>query len=190
MSQQIKGAVLKSRLGFVEDTAGKEGVARVLARMPPDHQRTLRMLFTSNWYPVGLGHALDAAIVAELGDGGVEVFEHLGAASADRNLGGVHSGYLAPGEPHVFLEKAPQIYAMYYETGRRTYERTGPTGGVLTTYEAPDVNANDCRTVVGWYRRALELCGATEVKVRETECRARGGAACRYEVSWREDVRT
>lgn len=56
MSQQIKGAVLKSRLGFVEDTAGRDGVARVLARMPADHQRTLRMLFTSNWYPVGLGH--------------------------------------------------------------------------------------------------------------------------------------
>ena len=56
--------------------------------------------------------------------------------------------------------------------------------GVLTTYDAPDVNANDCRTVVGWYRRALELCGASEVKVRETECRALGGTVCRYEVSW------
>ena len=184
MAQQIKGAVLKSRLGFVEDTAGRDGVARVLARMPGDQQRTLRMLFTSNWYPVGLGHALDAAIVAELGQGDEDVFERLGAASADRNLGGVHSGYLAPGEAQVFLAKAPQIYAMYYETGRRTYEQTGPTSGVLTTYDAPDVNANDCRTVVGWYRRTLELCGASSVKVRETECRARGGSVCRYEVAW------
>jgi len=186
MSQQIKGAVLKSRLGFLEDTAGKDGVARVLARMPADHQRTLRMLFTSNWYPVGLGHALDAAIVAELGEGRAEVFERLGSASADRNLGGVHSGYLTPGAPHVFLEKAPQIYAMYYEAGRRAYEQTGAASGVLTTYDAPDVDANDCRTVVGWYRRALELCGASEVRVRETECRARGASVCRYEVSWGE----
>ena len=184
MAQQIKGAVLKSRLGFVEDTAGKEGVARVLARMTADQQRTLRMLFTSNWYPVGLGHALDAAIVAELGDGSAAVFERLGAASADRNLGSVHSSYLTPGEPHLFLEKAPQIYSMYYETGHRTYERTGAMSGVLTTYDAPDVNENDCRTVVGWYRRALELCGASEVQVQETECRAQGGKVCRYEVSW------
>ena len=63
--------------------------------------------------------------MAELGTRSTVVFERLGAASAERNLGSVHSGYLAPGEPHLFLEKAPQIYAMYYETGRRTYERTG-----------------------------------------------------------------
>ena len=73
---------------------------------------------------------------------------------------------------------------MYYETGRRAYEPTGGTSGVLTTYDAPDVNANDCQTVGGWYRRALELCGARQVTVRETECRARGGSLCRYEVSW------
>jgi uncharacterized protein (TIGR02265 family) len=184
LKQQIKGAVLKSRLGFVEDTAGKDGVARVLARMTPEVQRTLRMLFTSNWYPVSLGHELDQAIVAELGDGRVEVFERLGAASADRNLSGVHSGYLTPGDPHGFLEKAPQVYAMYYETGRRSYERTGDKSGVLVTHDAPDVNANDCRTVVGWYRRALELCGGTAVLVTETACRSRGDGTCRYEVSW------
>jgi hypothetical protein len=74
---------------------------------------------------------------------------------------------------------------MYYETGRRTHERTGATSGVLTTFDAPDVNANDRRMVVGWHRRALEPCGAQGAKVRETECRALGGKVCRYEASWR-----
>lgn len=184
--QQIKGAVLKSRLTFVEETAGKAGVARVLGRLKADDQRALRILFTSNWYPVGLCHALDDAIVAEIGDGRLEVFERLGAASADRNLGpgGVHEGYLTRGDPHAFLAKAPQVYAMYYESGRRDYVRTGDTSGVLTTYDAKDVDANDCRTVVGWYRRALERCDAKAVRVTETECRAKGGKVCRYEVSW------
>lgn len=186
--QQIKGAVLKSRLTFVEETAGKDGMARVLARMGPDDQRALRMLFTSNWYPVGLCHGLDDAIVAELGDGRAEVFERLGAASAEKNLGGsgVHAGYLMPGDPHGFMAKAPQVYAMYYESGRREYVPTGDTSGVLTTHDASDVDADDCRTVVGWYRRALELCGAKAVRVNETECRAKGGRVCRYEVSWAE----
>jgi hypothetical protein len=38
--------------------------------------------------------------------------------------------------------------------------------------------------VVGWHRKALELCGCTGVKVVEEECRARGGEVCRYRVSW------
>jgi hypothetical protein len=38
--------------------------------------------------------------------------------------------------------------------------------------------------VIGWYRRALEMCGATNVHITEDECRARGGAVCRYRISW------
>jgi len=56
--------------------------------------------------------------------------------------------------------------------------------GVLTTYEAETFSAPDCLTVVGWYRRALELCGAGSVRVVEEECRAKGGTVCRYRVSW------
>ena len=39
-------------------------------------------------------------------------------------------------------------------------------------------------TVVGWHRRALEMCGARSVRVVEDECRAKGGAVCRYKLSW------
>jgi hypothetical protein len=79
--QQIKGAVLKSRLAFVQDHSGKEGLPRVLAALPEGDQRTLKMLFTSNWYPFELGKALDDAIVRVLGGGRPEFFERLGAAA-------------------------------------------------------------------------------------------------------------
>ena len=183
--QQVKGAVLKSRLAFVEEHSGKDGVQRVLQSLSPDDQRPLRMLFTSNWYPFELGRRLDDAIVRVLGGGRSDFFERLGAASADRNLSSLHSGYLTPGDPHAFLAKAPQVYAQYYGTGRREYHRTGDRSGALVTRDAETFSAPDCLTVVGWYRRALELCGAQAVQVTETECRAKGGAVCRYEVSWR-----
>ena len=182
--QQIKGAILKSRLAFVEQHWGKEGQERVVASLPEEDQRALRTVLTVKWYPFSLGERLDAAIVQVLGGGRAEVFEQLGAASADANLSSVHKQFLTPGRPHVFLGKAPQIYGFYYETGRRTYEQTGETSGVLTTYEAETFSAPDCMSVIGWYRRALELCGAQGVRIDEDECRARGGAVCRYNVRW------
>jgi hypothetical protein len=182
--QQVKGAVLKSRLAFVQDQAGQEGLARVLAAMPEGDQRTLKMLFTSNWYPFELGKALDDAIVRVLGGGKPEYFERLGAASAEKNLSSIHSGYLTKGDAHGFLAKSPSFYGLYYETGRREYTPTGPKEGVFTTYDAETFSAPDCLTVVGWYRRALEMCGVTGVKLKEEECRAKGGAVCRYRVSW------
>ena len=182
--QQIKGAVLKSRLGYIEEHFGKDAVARVLDALPPDDQRSLKLVFTSNWYPFAVGKRLDDAIVQVLGGGRTEVFEKLGEASAVKNLGSLHAGYLTRGDAHGFLAKAPQIYAAYYETGRREYQRTGDRSATLTTYDAETFSAPDCLTVVGWYKKALDMCGVPNAKVRETECRANGGAVCRYEISW------
>ena len=182
--KQIKGAVLKSRMAFVQEHFGADGVERVLASLRDGDQRTLRMLFTSNWYPFDLGKALDDAIVRVLGGGKPEFFERLGAASAEKNLSTMHSGYLTRGDAHGFLSKSPSFYSLYYEAGRREYTEVGPKEGVLTTHDADTFSAPDCLTVVGWYRKALEMCGVKGVKIKEEECRARGGAVCRYRVTW------
>lgn len=182
--QQVKGSVLKSRLGFVEEHSGADAVGRVLAALPAEDQQALKTVLTMKWYPFALGKRLDEAIVRELGGGRREFFERLGAASADKNLTTLHASFLVAGDPHAFLAKAPQIYALYYETGRREYARTGEREGVLTTHDAETFSGPDCLTVIGWYRRALELCGAHDVRIVEEECRARGGAVCRYRVSW------
>jgi len=182
--QQIKGAVLKSRLAFVERHSGRAAVERVLATLPPDAQRTLGMLFTSNWYPFGLGKALDDAIVQVVGGGRPEFFERLGEASAETNLATIHSSYITRDDAHGFLAKSPSIYSLYYETGRREYQQTGPKECVLVTHDAETFSAPDCLTVVGWYRKALEMCGVHGVRIVEEECRATGGAVCRYRVGW------
>ena len=182
--QQVKGAVLVSRMAFVEQHFGKDGVERVLAELEEEDQKALRMPLTVRWYPFELGRRLDDAIVRALGGGDPGLFERLGEASAEKNLTTLHRSFLTEGDIHGFLSKAPAIYRLYYETGRREYERTGEREGVLTTYDAETFSAPDCLTVIGWYRRALELCGATNVRIVEERCRAKGGPYCRYRVSW------
>lgn len=182
--QQIKGTILKSRLAFVEQYWGRPGLERVLAVLEPDDRRALEQVLTVKWYPFEIGRRLDAAIVDVLGDGKTDVFERLGAASADVNLTTLHKNFLTPGKPHVFLGKAAQIYRFYYETGSREYEPTGELSGRLVTRDAETFSTPDCLTVIGWYRRALEMCGAAGVEIREEACRARGDDVCRYEVRW------
>lgn len=182
--QQVKGAVLKTRLSFVEEHFGADGVKRVLSSLPLEDQQALGMVLTIKWYPFELGKRLDTAIVEVLGGGRRELFERLGEASAEKNLATIHHGFLAPGRPHSFLSKAPAIYALYYETGRREYQQVGEREGVLITHDAETFSTADCLTVIGWYRKALELCGAGGVQMVEEECRAQGGQVCRYKVKW------
>jgi hypothetical protein len=130
---KVKGSVLRSRLAFVEEQKGAEGLGKVLARLPAADRDALARLLPTSWYPFEMGSRLDEAIVQELGGGRPDYFLRLGAASAERNLKGVHRAFLRPGDPHAFLAQAPEIYAFYYDKGRRAYEPTGPRSGVLTT---------------------------------------------------------
>ena len=184
-SIQVKGSVLRSRLALVLDLRPGDGVSRVLARLEAKDRDALGSLLASSWYPFDLGSRLDEAIVAELGGGRPEFFERLGEASAEKNLGeaGVHRRFLVAGDPHAFLEKTPLIYSYYYDQGRRDYERTAEREAVLTTRDAETFSAPDCLTVVGWYRRALEMCGATQPRVVEEQCRARDRSAPNW-LSW------
>jgi uncharacterized protein (TIGR02265 family) len=184
--QQMKGAVLKARVAFIEEHFGKDGVQKVLARLDKTDRAALQVILPIRWYPFELGERMDAAIVSALGNGDPRFFERLGSASAERNLLSVHKGFLRPGDPHAFLRNTQVIFRTYYEIGRREYESTGKTSAVLTTYDAEAFSAPDCLTIIGWHRKALEMCGATGVEIRETQCRAKGGTVCRYEISWNE----
>lgn len=182
----VKGSVLRTRLALVDELAPGDGRRRVLARLEPAEREVLTSLLASAWYPFDLGKRLDEAIVQVLGGGKAEFFLKLGEASAEKNLGagGVHRAFLVPGDPQAFLAKTPLIYSYYYSEGRREYEKTGEKEAVLTTRDAETFSAPDCLTVVGWYRRALEMCGAASPRVVEEECRAKGGAVCRYRLGW------
>ena len=182
--QQIKGGVLKARLAFVEQHSGREGVEKVMAALPADDRRVVSTALAVTWYPFELGKRLDDAIVRALGGGRSEFFEKLGESSAEQNLRTFHKAFVTQGDAHAFLAKAPAIYKLYYETGRREYARVGEREATLTTFDAETFSAPDCLTVVGWHRRALVLCGVNGVQVVEETCRARGGDACRYRFRW------
>jgi len=184
--QEVKGTVLKARMAFVEQHAGAEGLSRVLSSLSEEDRKTLQTVLGVGWFPFELGKRLDDAIVKVLGGGRLEFFERLGEGSAETNLTGPHKAYLTPGQPHKFLAATPKIYDWYYRTGRRDYEKTGDTSAVLTTHDAETFSVPDCHTVIGWYRKALEMCGCSNVKVTEEECRAQGGAVCRYRLMWTE----
>jgi len=183
---RIKGHVLISRLAHVRDVAGEPGLQRVLAQLSREDRTALTgMLLPAGWYPLELNLRLDGAIASALSTGDrSRVFVDMGRASAERNLTGAHAPYLRAGDPHFLLSNAPRIYAAYYDTGRRTYERLGDRAAVLRTFEAETVSATDCLTVVGWHERAIELSGGRAVTVTETQCRARGAPHCEYRCEW------
>lgn len=186
MPTQVKGAVILARRAFVREEFGEDAWKRLLETLPESDRELLDgFILTASWYPFELNERLDAAIVEQLGAGDLAIFESIGSWSAKKNLAGPHKTFLTPGSPKRFMEMTDRIYNFYYDTGEREFESTGERSGVMTTYGAETFSATDCLTVVGWYREALKMCGASEVTIEEVACRARGDDHCRYEFSWR-----
>ncbi len=183
---RIKGAVLISRLDLIRKKGGDQALKQVLARLvEPERQVLGGLLVRVGWYPLELHLHLDDAIAAVFSPGNPgRIFREMGRASADKNLNGPQAPFVKMGDPHFLLRHAPQIYAAYHDTGRRTYEKTGERSAVLRTFDAEVVDAKDCLTTVGWIEKALEICGTRDPQVVETLCRARGDAHCEYTLSW------
>jgi len=183
MPVRVKGGALLSRFAFVREHLGEEAVARVIARLPEPDRSACASILTGGWYPFELNERIDAAVAAELGMG-EDAFLLMGEKSAIQNLNGPHKAMLSAGDPHGLLRRAPQIFRMYYDTGRREYESAGEKKAILRTYDAETFSRNDCLTVVGWHRKAIEMCGGRQAKVTETQCRAKGAPHCEYVCEW------
>jgi len=180
----IKGGVLKSRLAFLEGRGGPEAVRRVLGTLLSEERALLSgELDPAGWYPFETGSHLDAAIEAELG-GGDALFREMGAQSARDNLSFAQRAFVRERDPHALLKGAASIYRLYYDTGRRTFERQGVRKVVLRTYDSSTFSRADCLTVVGWHEQVIAMCGGHNVRVTEVRCRTRGDEVCEYVCEW------
>ncbi|ATB37081.1 hypothetical protein CYFUS_002502 [Cystobacter fuscus] len=182
---RIKGSVLISRLNLLARQPGTKRL-EVLQRLPLADRKVLDgVILPIGWYPMELNLRLDAAIAAVLSPRDrTKAFVDMGRASAEENLKGPHHVFLRQGDPHFLLSHAQEIYRLYYAVGLRSYERTGPNSGALRTLGAESVTEADCLTIIGWYQRAIELSGGSDVRVDHTKCRARGNDCCEYLCAW------
>ena len=190
MHGNVKGTLLIARMKYLR-AQGAEASERVLRRLSQADQGVLRgMLLPSTWYAADLLLRFEMTIAAVLARGERRLlFLDMGQFSADTNLGsnGVQRPYVKEGDPHFLLRNVPRMYASQHSDGTRTYEQTGATSAVvrhLQAGEASEADADDCLTVQGWLKRAIEISGGRDVRVEETQCRARGGSSCEFTCRW------
>ncbi|HSP14473.1 MAG TPA: TIGR02265 family protein [Thermoanaerobaculia bacterium] len=183
MPGRVKGGALVSRLEFVRERGGEAAVKGVLSRLSEEDRKVCSQLLTASWYPFELNARLDEAIAAEVGIG-ERVFLLMGEKSAAHNLSSAHRAFVTERDPHGLLRRTAQIYQAYYDTGHRDYEKSGEKKAILRTWESESFSAHDCLTIVGWHRKAVEMCGGKNVRVTETRCRAKGATVCEYVCEW------
>ncbi|AEP13095.1 hypothetical protein [Chloracidobacterium thermophilum] len=185
---KVQGSLIKSRLLYLQMKHGIATLKHILQSLGEADRAVLtKTVFVGEWYELGLLIRLDAAIVAELGATTPDLLEALGAFSAELNIGGTYES-LVQRDVEGFLQLSAVVSPTFQTFGSARYEPENKTGlvragTVCLAYDtAPP--SQYCQSGIGYFRRAVELCGGIHPEVTITGCRREGAPECRFRICW------
>ncbi|MDD3626234.1 MAG: hypothetical protein PHV06_02830 [bacterium] len=182
---KVKGGTIKSRIDFIKENYGEEGLNLLLSAFSKEDQKILTgILLYSSWYSFELYEHLDKVIHEKLAPVDKKIYEKLGAYSARVHLNSIYKFYLKNNDPLAFCKGFNNIFRSYYDSGKVEIEEVSPNQVMFRIYDFASPSRQDCDSNVGYIREALSLCGAKNPRVFETKCRVKGDNFCEIAASW------
>jgi hypothetical protein len=181
----VQGSLIKSRLLYIHVNHGAAAIKKIIAGLPDESREVLSQpIYIGEWYSIVLLVHLDQAIYQLLANGNEKVLEELGAFSAGVNLNGAYEPLLRQ-DIHAFLELTTVLHKSYQDFGEAQYLRLADTAALLQFLYPQPPPENYCKSGVGYFRRAIELCGGQQVTSRMTSCQRTGDNFCEFRLEWR-----
>ncbi|MBI4853359.1 MAG: hypothetical protein HY819_16320 [Acidobacteria bacterium] len=182
----IQGSLLKARMLYIHVNHGAVAVKQVLETLPQETKELLsKPIYIGEWYPIAALMLLDRAISNVLASGSDKVFEDLGTFSAGVNLSGAYEP-LTRKNIQEFLELTAVLHKTYQDFGDAQYLKLA-NNAALVQFQYPVVPPeNFCRSGLGYFRRAVELCGGKNALVRKTSCQRQNDLFCEFRIEWQE----
>ncbi len=182
----IQGSLLKARMLYIHVNHGIAAVKQVLETLPQEAKEVLtKSIYIGEWYPITVLMLLDRAISNILAPNNDKIYEELGAFSAGVNLSGAYEP-LTRKNIQEFLELTAILHKSYQDFGDAQYLRLA-NNAALVQFLYPILPPEKfCRSGLGYFRRAVELCGGKNTLVRKTSCQRENDSFCEYRIEWQE----
>jgi hypothetical protein len=174
---KAKGSVV---VDLVKVLRKHKDAARAL--LPPELAHYLgEKILVSSWYPLPDYVALLRATGHVLADLGPDVFEQMGRASARAHMDGTYRHL----RDATGRRASVALLGSMYDTGRLEIVERSPGRAVMEHVDFALPTAEVCATFTGYNAERMTMLGFEDVRVRHTACRAQGGSACRWELTWK-----
>lgn len=182
----IQGTLLKARMLYIHVNYGASSVKQVLEPLPQEAKDILsKSIYIGEWYPIAVLMLLDRTIYRVLAPENDKIFEDLGSFSAGVNLSGAYEP-LTRKNIQEFLELTAVLHKTYQDFGDAQYIKLANNAALVQFLYPVIPPENFCRSGLGYFRRAVELCGGRNTLVRKTSCQRNNDSFCEFRIEWQE----
>ena len=184
---QIKGVLLNAWVELLKQRFGEQAVVGAFDAVSRENPLLRSSFFLpTNWYPYSTLDGL-RQVTRQLATPAKPVLSvEVGRFMAEYVFTGVYRSLLVK-DPARQLEKFPSIKEFFFHD---TYELEIEHGGesnclVRYRYEAGTSPTRAiCESLGGFWSKALELAGASNVRFAHPRCVLMGGSCCEFTLAW------
>ena len=183
---QVKGSLLLSVQAYINDQFPNR-YSEWLGKLPDASKKLYEgSIQAAEWYDYQSGLIAPSELVAELffhKDEKKAAWE-LGRFSAETGLRGIYKVFVFIAKPKFIIKRASKIMASFYKPSVLKTETPRKHGVDVTVTDFPEPTEISENRIAGWMERALEICGAKNVKIDVLESPLKGGEKTVYEINW------
>lgn len=183
---RVKGQGIVSVRSFVEERFGVQGWEELLEHISPNDRDELASVLPIGWYPLALHTRLIHALDIVHGYDDLSLIVQLGRFKAERDLSTIHRLFMRFATPSLMFGKTADYWRRFHDTGEWQVVRPDANSVQATLSNWACVDTAQCRELVGYLGRVLELARTKNPMMEHPKCRARGDAVCVFQARWGE----
>jgi hypothetical protein len=182
---QVKAQGLLNAAKWIETEYGRDALGTVVRACSPEVRDRYISAIAINWHPVEEFIEFVETADRMLGLGNLRVAEEIGAAGARANMKGtlVRIAFYMK-QPEFFFRRVAGLWRQFNDEGQMLVHHLDERTGSMEVSGLLKPSATFCAVLTGWTRQVSIGLGIENPAVRHTECRAKGGARCMWEVRW------
>ena len=183
-SVTVKGSPVRSLQKFIDSELDPSQRDAVYGALPPEYATRFRTpILATETIPVHMLNRFTEEAAKAKGESLEEFARRAGRQGAADAVKGIYRFFALVMTPPALLAKAGQMWSSLYNRGElRVIEQSDNSARIrLSNFPT---EASGCARLSGWMEKMAELTGAKNVQVDQTQCFAKGGACCEWQLNW------
>ena len=181
---EIKGTVLLDTIAAIKKRAGEEELAKIVGRLNGEARDIFeKPIHLTNWYPLDAFVEFLEADVQETAGGNREVLVTRAEKVIEAQMRGIYKIFVKLGSPAFVITRIAAVHATYFRGVEIIPEVEGHTA--IIKYIGFQKHHDILEfTIIGFFRKALEISGAKHVAMKFSIPITQGGPFSELTISW------